>query len=93
MYVHWPLDFSAQCLADKIMISGVNECKCCLNLKKELKEIQQELSSAKLIIKLAQTEDGANENIGYGTTEPRDSIQSNELKVKKVRKKERKGGD
>ena len=33
-------DFSAQYLADKIMLSGVNECKFCLNLKWELKEIQ-----------------------------------------------------
>jgi hypothetical protein len=32
--------FSAQWLADKIVISGVNECKCCFNLKRELKQIQ-----------------------------------------------------
>jgi len=32
------VDFSAQYLADKIMISGVNECKCSLNLKRELKK-------------------------------------------------------
>jgi len=46
--------FKAQCLADKIKISGVSECKCCLNLKRELKEIQEEPSSAKLIIELVQ---------------------------------------
>jgi thioredoxin-related protein len=65
------------------MISGVNECKCCLNLKRELKEIQEELISAKLIIKLLQTEDSANEHVGCGTTEPQNSIQSNELNAEK----------
>ena len=65
------------------MISGVNECKCCLNLERELKEIQEELRSAKLIIKLLQTEGDANEHVGYGTTELRNSIQSNELNTEK----------
>jgi hypothetical protein len=54
------VDFNPQCRTVKMMISGVNECKCCLNLKRELKEIQEELSAAKLIIKLLQTEDSAN---------------------------------
>jgi hypothetical protein len=42
-------DFNAQCLVDKIAIRGVSDCTCCLNLKTELKEIQEELSSVKLI--------------------------------------------
>jgi len=46
------VDFNAQCLADKITISGVSECKCSLHLKREIEEIQEELSSAKLIIEL-----------------------------------------
>jgi hypothetical protein len=46
------VDFSAQCLADKVIISSVSECKCCLNLKRELNEVQEELSSAKLIMEL-----------------------------------------
>jgi hypothetical protein len=79
------VDFIAQCLADKIMIRGVNECKCCLNLKRELKKIQEELNRAKLIIKLLKTEDCTNEHVGYGTTEPWNSIQSNELNNKKNR--------
>ena len=79
------VDFSAQWLADKIMISGVNECKCCLNLKRELKEIQEELSSSKLTIKLLQTEDSTNEHVGHGTIEPRNSIQSNELNTEKTK--------
>jgi len=70
------VDFSAQCLADKI-ISGVTECKCCLNLKRELKEIQEEISSAKLIIDLLQKEGGAKEHEGYGTIEPWNLIQCN----------------
>jgi hypothetical protein len=79
------VDFSAQCLADKIIISGVSECKCCLNLKRELKEIQEELSSAKLIIELLQIEGSANERVGYGTTELRNLIQSKELSAEKIK--------
>jgi len=59
-------------LADKIIISGVSECKCCLNLKRELKEIQEELISAKLNIELLQTEGGAKEHESYGTIRPQD---------------------
>jgi len=69
--------FNAQCLADKIIISHVTECKCCLNLKRELKEIQEELSSAKSIIELLQKESGAKEHEGYGAIEPRNLIQCN----------------
>ena len=70
------VDFSAQCLTDKIIISGVSECKCCLDTKRELKGIQEELSSAKLIIKLLQTEGNANEYVRYVTIEPQNLIQS-----------------
>jgi hypothetical protein len=45
-------DFSVLCFNDKARISNVSECTCCINIKKELKELQDELSSAKLIIKL-----------------------------------------
>ena len=69
------VDFNARCLADKI--SGVSECNCCLNLKRELKEIQEELGSAKLNTELLQREGGAKEHEGYGTTEPRNLIQCN----------------
>jgi hypothetical protein len=31
------VDFNVQCLADKIIINGVSECKCFLHLKRELK--------------------------------------------------------
>jgi hypothetical protein len=79
------VDFSAQCLADKVIISGVSECKCCLNLKRELKEVQEELSSAKLIIELLQTEGSANDHVGYRTKEPRNLIQSNELNAEKTK--------
>jgi hypothetical protein len=79
------VDFSAQCLADKVIISGVSECKCCLNLKRELKEIRGELSSAKLIIELLQTEGSANERVGYGTTELTNLIESKELSAEKIK--------
>jgi hypothetical protein len=82
------VDFNAQCLADKITISSVSECKCCLNLKRELKEIQEELSSAKIIIELLQKEDGAKEHKGYGTIEPRNFIQCNELNAGKTTQNE-----
>jgi hypothetical protein len=81
------VDFSAQRLADKIIISGVSECKCCLNLKREIKEIQEGLSSAKLIIKLLQTEGSANEHVGYGTNEPWKIIQNNKLNAEKNQEK------
>ena len=82
------VDFNVQCLADKIIINGVSECKCCLNLKRELKEIQEELSSAKLIIELLQKEDGAKEHKGYGTIEPQNLIQCNELNAGKTTENE-----
>jgi len=41
-------------------------------LKRELKEIQEELSSAKLNIELLQTEGGAKEHESYGTIGPQD---------------------
>jgi hypothetical protein len=50
-----------------------------------LKEIQEELSSAKLIIKLLQTEGSTNEHAGYGTIEPRNLIQSNEQNTRKTK--------
>ena len=37
-------EFSGHHLTEKVMISDVNECKCCLILKREIKEIQEELS-------------------------------------------------
>jgi hypothetical protein len=49
------VDFSAQCLADTRC-----EWKCFLTWKENSKEIQEELSSAKLIIKLEPTEGNAN---------------------------------
>jgi NADPH-dependent glutamate synthase beta subunit-like oxidoreductase len=79
------VDFSAQCSADKIIVRGVNECTCCLNPKRELKEIQEELSSAKLIIKLLQTEGSTNEHVGYGTIEPRNLIKSNRQNAVKTK--------
>jgi hypothetical protein len=53
----------------------VSKCKCCINLERELKEVQDELSSAKLIIKLLQSESNSNECTGYRTIEPRNLIQ------------------
>jgi hypothetical protein len=49
-------DFSPKSLDGKVIINGVSECECCLNMKKELKEMQEELCSARLIIRLLQTE-------------------------------------
>jgi hypothetical protein len=79
------VDFNVQCLADKIIINGVSECKCCLNLKRELQEIQ-ELSSAKLIIEPLHTEGGANEHDGYRTIGPRNLIQCKEINAEKTTK-------
>ena len=68
-------NFSALCYDNKTRISDVSKCKCCINLKKELKELQDELSSAKLIIKLLQSESNLTECASYRTMEPRNLIQ------------------
>ena len=67
-------DFSALCFDNKSRMSGVNECKCCINMKKELQELQDELSSVKLIIKLLHSERNSSECAGYRTIEPRNLI-------------------
>ena len=77
-------DFSALCLAEKIIISGVSECKCCFNLKRELKEIQEELSSDKLIIELSQTEGSAKDRVGYGTLELCNLIVTKKVNAEKI---------
>ena len=46
------VDFIAHGLEDKKILVGVSEFTSCLNLKRELKEVQEELSSVKLIIEL-----------------------------------------
>ena len=66
----------------------MSECKCCMNLKRELKEVQEELSSVKLIIDLLQKEDNAKEHKGYGTIEPWNLIQYNDLKAGKTTENE-----
>ena len=44
-------------------------------MKKELKELQDELSSANLIIKLLQSENNLTERVSYRAIEPRNLIQ------------------
>jgi hypothetical protein len=80
-------DFIAHGFEDKRILSGGSECKCCLNLKRELKELQEELSSVKLIIELLQEENGEVEHKGYGTIEPWNLIQCNNLKAGKNHRK------
>jgi hypothetical protein len=67
------------------MISDVNESKCYSSVKRGLIEIQEELSSPKLIITVLQTEVSKNEHVGYGTIEPQNSIQSNEPNAGKTK--------
>ena len=78
-------EFSAHHLTEKVMISDVNECKYCLILKTEIKEIEEELNSAKLIIILLQTEVSKNKHGDYGTIEPQNSIQSTEQNAEKTK--------
>jgi len=61
---------------------------CCLNLRRELTEIQEEFSSAKLIVELLQKEGGAKEHEGYGTLELRNLIQCNELNAGRITENE-----
>jgi len=51
-------DFTAVCAENNIVVEDVIECKCCWYLKRELLELREELSSAKLIIQLLQMENG-----------------------------------
>jgi hypothetical protein len=60
---------SALCFDDKTRINGVSECKCCINMGKELKELQDELRSAKVIIKILKSESYSSECAGYRTIE------------------------
>jgi len=65
------VNFIAHGLEDKRILGSVSECKCCMNLKRKVKEVQEELGSVKLIIELLQKEDSAKEHKGNGTIEPR----------------------
>ena len=49
-------DFSPKYLDDNVRINGASECEFCLNMKRELQEMHEELRSTRLIIKLLQTE-------------------------------------
>jgi len=51
-------------------------------MKKDLKELREELSSAKLIIKLLQSENNLTESVRYNTIEPQRSyVNANKTKV------------
>jgi hypothetical protein len=76
---------SVLCFDDKTRISGVRECKCCLNMKKELKDLQDELTSAKLIIKPLQSESNSTQCAGYRTIEPRNLIQCRYVNANKAK--------
>ena len=54
-------------------------------MKKELKELQDELSSAKLIIKLLHSESNSSECAGYRTIEPRNLIQCSFVNANKAK--------
>ena len=77
-------DFSALCFGEKTRLRDVSECKYCINMEKELKELQEELSSAKLIIKLLQSESNPTECASYNTIEPQCSyVNANKTKEDK----------
>jgi hypothetical protein len=78
-------DFSALCFNDEARRSDVSECKCCINIKKELKELQDELSSAELIIKLLQSENNPPECASYRKIEPRNLIQCSYVNATKAK--------
>jgi len=54
-------------------------------MKQELKELQYELSSAKLIIKLLHSESNSSECAGYRTIEPRNLIQCRYVDANKAK--------
>ena len=77
-------EFSALFFGDKTRLRDVSECKFCINLGKELKELREELSSAKLIINLLQSENNPTECASYNTTEPQcNYVNANKTKEEK----------
>jgi len=77
-------DFSALCFGEKTSLRDVSECKYCINMEKELKELQEALSSAKLIIKLLQSESNPTKCASYNTIEPQCSyVNANKTKEDK----------
>ena len=53
---HMECVFNTKCLDDKLITVDESECKCCLNMKRVVEEMQEELSSARLIIRLLQAD-------------------------------------
>jgi hypothetical protein len=49
-------DLSPMYLDGNVIINGVSDCEYCINTKRELQVMHEELCSATLIIKLLQTE-------------------------------------
>jgi hypothetical protein len=76
--------FSALCFGEKTRLWDMSEFKYCINMEKELKELQEELSSAKLVIKLLQSESNPTECASYNTIEPQCSyVNANKTKEDK----------
>ena len=48
--------FRSRCFDEKVGLVNNSDCNLCLNLKREIQILNEELSSAKLIIKLLQTD-------------------------------------
>jgi len=49
-------DFNPKFLNDKLIINDISDCEFCLNMKGGLQIMQEQLSSARLIIKLLHSE-------------------------------------
>lgn len=79
-------DFRPKCLNDKLIINGVSECESCLSMKRELQEMHEELCSARLIIKLLQTEGNIANTIDIAANQGRnhDSRKNNSSEWKLV---------
>ena len=52
-------EFSPKCFDEKVGLKNKSDCDFCLNLKREIQILHEKLSSAKLVIKLLQTEGNA----------------------------------
>jgi hypothetical protein len=75
-------DPSSKCLDNNVRIKCVSDCESCLNIKRELQEMHEELRSARLIIKLLQTEGNIANTNNIETNLERDhDVNSNEWKI------------
>jgi len=75
------IEFNPKCFGDKVIINDKSECEFCFNITSELQILHEELSSARLIIKLLQTEGNAVNAFDISTNRGTNNDAGNEWKT------------